>query len=135
MLPPPSKSLPPKNEKPPTANNPPIYCITAGRYGNDLVLPLPPKKYRQPSTPPKTYRQLSKPRVHKNRRRRSWRGQACRLTLPYRCHEWRCEWYLLSACPCDSCLVAVLAFTCVKMSRHSIIIMFRGILPLIVRFT
>ena len=31
-----------------------------------------------------------------NRRRRCRRGQACRLTLPYRCYEWPCEWYTLS---------------------------------------
>ena len=51
--------------------------------------------------------------MHENRRRRSRRGQACRLTLPYRCHEWPCEWYPLSACPCVSCFVAVLDFTLV----------------------
>ena len=51
--------------------------------------------------------------MHRNRRRRSRRGQACRLTLPCRCHEWSCEWYPLSACPCVSCFVAVLGFTLV----------------------
>ena len=36
--------------------------------------------------------------MHRNRRRRIRRGHACRLTLSYRCHEWPCERYPLSAC-------------------------------------
>ena len=78
------------------------------------------------------------PRVHRDRRRRSRRGQACRLTLPYRCHEWPCEWYPLSACPCVSCVVAVLGFTlvCLLLKYQGIRLLFRfRVLFLFVRFT
>ena len=49
------------------------------------------------------------------------RGQACRLTLPYRFHEWPCEWYPVSACPCFSCFANVLGFTlsvCLLLMYH-----------------
>ena len=67
--------------------------------------------------------------MHRNRRRRSRRGQACPLTLPYRCHEWPCEWNPLSACHCVSCFVAVLGFTLV-----SLLLIYEGIRLLLLWF-
>ena len=68
----PPKSLPPKNEKPPTAKTLPPCCITAAKippcFGfTDSAKKIPPtldtdtEKYRQFSIPPKEYRQLSIP--------------------------------------------------------------------------
>ena len=64
-----AKVLPSKNEKPPTAKTLRPYCITAKKYRHILVLPFPPKNYRQLSIPPEEYRQLSIP---PKRYRRHW---------------------------------------------------------------
>ena len=47
VVPPTAKVLPPKNEKPPIAKILPPYCITSEKYRHIVVLPLPPKKYRE----------------------------------------------------------------------------------------
>ena len=51
-LPLPPKSLPPKNEKPPTAKKLPPYCITAEKIRPYFGLPLPPKSLRPKNEKP-----------------------------------------------------------------------------------